>query len=157
MPLGGFSLRITRLIICLGLIFFPLKSKSLQWSLLSWTYIVVLHIWWIYQMLFLWAVETFTSFSCTFVKFSYSCLTWYDFTSYSIVLPTSIYDWVFQPWCFFLALLFTSRIKLHIKVWPNWITALCSLMSCMFDNGVYSFCSWIMSNLAIVPIWVVTL
>ena len=45
---------------------------------------------------------SFNLFSRTFVNFTIALLIWYDFTSYSIVLPMPIYAFLFRLWgiCF---------------------------------------------------------
>ena len=54
---------------------------------------------------------SFNTFSRTFVHFTILISTCYDFTSYSIVLHTSISAWVFQSGIFFSGVLFMSPLK----------------------------------------------
>ena len=58
----------------------------------------------------------FNPLSSTLVNLTIFVLTWYDFTSFYIVLLVSISDWVFQTLSIFLGVSFMSPIKLHIKV-----------------------------------------
>ena len=60
-------------------------------------------------------VSIINTFSCTYAQFNIITLTWYDFTSYSIVLPMSISARVFQPCstCF-RCKLFQLLVKKHV-------------------------------------------
>ena len=49
-----------------------------------------------YTNIYLCELLNFNPFSRNFLNFTIFVLTWYHFTSYSIVLPTSISDWVFS-------------------------------------------------------------
>ena len=60
-------------------------------------FILLHHIYVGYTNIYFYEQLTFNPFCYTFVKFTIVVLTWYDFTSYSIVLPMSISVQVIQP------------------------------------------------------------
>ena len=55
-------------------------------------------------------------FSCTFVYFTIVIFTWYDFTSYYIVLSIYISDRLFDTLIIYLGVLFTSLIISNIQI-----------------------------------------
>ena len=57
----------------------------------------------------------FNPFSRTFVHFNIVILTWYDFTSYSIVLPMSISALALRLWSIFLGILFYTTNEIAQK------------------------------------------
>ena len=112
------SLLTTGFITCLGLIFYPIKFDHLCDRFL-YKFILLRNIHVDYTSISFCYLLIFNSFCCTFVHFTIVVFTWYDFTSYYILLPMSISARVFWPWSIFLGVLFMSLLKFHIKVWYN--------------------------------------
>ena len=87
----------------------------------------------------LWAVNIFNIFSHTYVQFTIFALTWCDFVLYSIVLPWSISDRVFQPWltCFRCEL-FPILLKHNIRVFNKLFVVLGTLWPCSFHSWFWN-------------------
>ena len=115
MTLGGFISRVARYVTCLRLIFWPIKFYHLCDRFLF-KFFSLCHIYVGCTNISFYERLSFNNICCTSVHFNIVVLTWYDFTSYSIVLPMLISTRVFRPWSFFLGVFFTSLLKFHIKV-----------------------------------------
>ena len=92
-----FSWCITTFIIFMGLISFPFTFENNLHYCLLFKFIFLRHIIVAYTNIYFWEQLIFKPFSPTFVHFTIVIFTWYDFTSYYIVLPISVSFWVFQP------------------------------------------------------------
>ena len=91
----NFSVRVTRLIICLGLILCPLKSDNHLHERLLFNYILLCHMYVGYTNIYFCERLSFNTFSLTFMHFNIVVLSWYDFAPYYILLPMSISALVF--------------------------------------------------------------
>ena len=101
-----FSMRVTRFIKFLGFIFCLITFDHLRNHFLF-KFILFCHVYIGYTNISFYEQLIFNTFCCTFLYFTIVVLNWYDFTSYSIVLPLSIYDRYFDLVVFFLGVLFT--------------------------------------------------
>ena len=119
---GPLSLRVTRSIRCLGFTFSHSNLNHLYHFLFFKIILFDSHTWYPYQHPLLWEVKIFNSFSRTYVLFTIVVLNWYNFTSYSIVLPISISDRVFQPrsTCFSSIIYVTSYTSNKGLAWFNY-------------------------------------
>ena len=78
---------------------FNFAVMGFSWSRFIQLFIAASQSYWQYQHIFLWAVEIFNPFSCTYVQFDIVVMTWHDFTSYSIVFTYVNFHSDFQPCC----------------------------------------------------------
>ena len=110
-PLGDFSLHVTGIIRCLRLILYPFKyEKHLCYCF--WFKVILLNYIQVGNTKINFCERSsFNPFISIFVHFTILFLTWYDFTSYSIVLTTSNCAWFFQPGSIVLVVLFNSLLK----------------------------------------------
>ena len=103
-PLGDFSSWITKIIRCIVHKFYPFQFESHLNDWLLFQFILLCHIHVDYTNIYFCEWLNFNTLSRTFIYCTIVIFTWYDFTPYYIVLPTSISDWYFQPgsicfWC----------------------------------------------------------
>ena len=96
-PLRACRLLVTRLIKCLVLILCPITFDYLRDRVLF-EVILLCNICIVYINVSFSELKRFKPYCCMFVHFTIAVLTWYEFTSFSIILLMSISVWVFWPW-----------------------------------------------------------
>ena len=155
MPLAYFSSRILSV--------FEVQDLHIAYSNRNW-----LRYWFIFRFVLLGHIPVghtniffcgrlnFNPFSHTFVNFTIFILTWYDFTSYYILLTMSISSQVFHN------LSIHCRCIIYVTTWIAYtgfgIIALwihCPYSPFFFDYWYFNNFLWIMYNRVIVFIWIV--
>ena len=101
-------------------------------------FVLLHHILVVHTKIFSYERLNFNTFSRTYVHFIIVILTWHDFTSYSLVLPTSISYWIFSFLSINCRCIIFHKLNCIYRFWHNFIMASLYLISCFFNYWYFT-------------------